>query len=324
MIDKIKIQDTNYSPDFILNNYKWKEVKIDDDINKIGLQTNLTNKSRMFSLRMLLTENLKTGTYTLSIDGSIRKWYFDKNSRKDLSYKEYNECIEILGEKLGLKKEEVWKKFKITQLEIGATLLLKSFTNDILDCFVKYRNAERDDKYESTIYFKFKNYDLVIYDKFLEMHQGKIWTKNELNIFNKFLFFRIEISVTKVSGSTFKKKYDTLELLKCNWKELPTLLHDYLDKIEFVDLISDEKKTETVTRIDFLNKLYFLGMKSIGIHETIMDFNKLAIPNNKSKYFKDLMNIYKSNITSERNYKAEILHALKTKTNRLYNKSNIR
>ena len=55
------------------------------------------------------------------INGSIRKWYFDKNSRKDLNYFEFVNCIEILGSKLGLKKGEIWKNdnenhIKVTQI----------------------------------------------------------------------------------------------------------------------------------------------------------------------------------------------------------------
>lgn len=329
MIDNIKIMDRNFNPEYILKNFRWREIEIDEDELpelkcKKGLQANLTYKSRMFSLRMLLTENIKTGTHTLSINGSIRKWYFNCNSRKDLNYLEFIDCIEILGKKLGLKKEDIWISFKITKLEVGVTLLLKYFTNDILNCFVKYRNAQRDNKFETTIYFKFNNYELLIYDKFIEMNKGKILGKNEKNILSKYFFFRFEISVIKVSGSTFKNNYDTLELLKFNWNNLPKLLQDYLTKIEFVDLISKEKKTKMETRVDLLNKLCYLGMKSIGIHKTILDFNNLNIPNNKSKHFNDLINIYKSNITSDRDYKAEILTELKKKTGRLYNKSNIR
>ena len=50
----------------------------------------------------------------------------------------------------------------------------------------------------------------------------------------------------------------------------------------------------------------------------------MVLPNNKSKYFNDIMNIYKSHIISEIDYKAIILYELKKKTDRLYNKGNIR
>jgi hypothetical protein len=328
MIDKIKLMNDNFNPDYILNNLRWKAVENDNLPNKKMLQARLYNdlkdKRKIMGLAILLTENLNTKTYSISIQGSIRKWYYKCNSRKDLSYTDFLDSINLLSIKLGLKQDVIWDTFKITNLELGITLLLKAEFHNIMDCFVKYQNAIRDNKFETTVYFKFKNYKILLYDKFIEINKGKIWGKNEKNIFNKFHFLRFEISVTKVSGTNFKNKYDTLELLKCNWNEIPKILYNYLDKIEFVDLISKEKKTETVTRIDFLNKLCFLGIKSNGIHKTIMDFNKLEIPNNKSKYFKDLMGIYKSNISTDRDYKAEILGELRKKTDRLYNKSNNR
>ena len=330
MVDNIKIMDQDFNPDYILKNYKWKEIDFDEEENiesKFinGFQANLTNKSRKFSLRMLLTENLKTETYTLSINGSIRKWYFDKNSRKDLNYFEFVNCIEILGSKLGLKKGEIWKKFKVTQLEIGITLLLKSFNNDILNCFVKYRNAKRDDKYVTTIYFKFNNYHLKIYDKLLEMKKRSGLTKSDNNIINKFLLLRFEIGIEKISGSPFAKKYDNLFLLKSYWNILPNELHNYLDNIKFVDTISKKKVIEEkISYNDFLKWNVFTKMKFGGLYQTITDFNNMVLPNNKSKNFNDLMNIYKSNIISEKDYKAIILYELKKKTDRLYNKGNIR
>ncbi|MCK8142477.1 hypothetical protein MW871_11295 [Flavobacterium sp. I-SCBP12n] len=329
MIDNIKIMNLDFNPEFILNNYKWKVVNFDhDEISELnfkkGWQTNITNKSRMFSLRMLLTENLKAKTYTLSINGSIRKWYFDKNSRKDLNYFEFVDCIEILGGKLGLKKGEIWTKFKVTKLEIGITLLLKSFNNDILNCFVKYRNAERDDKNCTTVYFKFNNYILKIYDKYLEIMQKQQTDLNK-NIINKFLFFRFEISIKKISGTSFNKNYNELSLLKSNWNMFPNELKKYLGNIKFVDTISKEKTiTEKISYNDFIKWKIYSEMKSNGIYRTIMDFNEKVLPNNKSKYFNDLMDNYKSFVASEKDYKAIILLELEKKTNRLYNKGNIR
>lgn len=336
MIDKIKLMAENFNPDFIKENFRWREIEIDDEefkeldfeLNRY-LQTNITKKSKMFSLRMLLTENLRTGTYSLSINGSIRKWYFDKNSRKDLNYYEFIDCIEILGCKLGLKKGEIWRMFKVTQLEIGVTLLLKSFTNDILDCFVKYRNAKRDDKNVTSIYFRFTNYDLLIYDKYLEILGDKEFTKRDKKIISKYLMLRFEIGVNKVSIPTFKMKYHKLSSLKSNWNELPNELYKYLNAIKFVDTISkkeviNENNKPKISKNDFVNWGFYSYMKITGIHKTIMDFNEMVLPNNKSKHFNDLMNIYKSHIISEKDYKAIILYELKKKTDRLYNKGNIR
>jgi len=317
MIDKIKLTNRNFNPEFLLDNYKWKNVEIGNDPLKKGLQSNLINKSKKFSLRMLLTENLNTNIYSLSIDGSIRKWYFNANSRKDLKSIEFEDCVKLLGKKLGLKKGEVWKIFKITNLEIGVTLLLNSDFHEVMNCFVKLRNAKRNNEYESSIYFKFNNYEILIYDKFLEMNKGQIWTNTENNVFNKFHFFRFEISIKKISGTTFKEDYSTLESLKHNWIKLPVILETNLNKIEFVDLLSKEKEIKLNSLSEYNNYIKYLGMKSIGIIKTIEGFKQIGIKNNKSKYFKDLINNYRSHISSDRDYKAELMFELSKKTNRL-------
>ncbi|WP_284652109.1 phage/plasmid replication domain-containing protein [Flavobacterium terrisoli] len=317
MIDRIKIMANDFSPEFLLNNYHWRETPIENEPFKLGQISYLVNKSRLFRLRMLLTENLKTGKYSLSIDGSIRKWYFGKNSRSDLTFTEFYDCIEVLGRKLGLKKNEIWKVFKVTQLEIGVTLMLKALSNDVLDCFVRCRNAKIDRRYETTLNFNFGNYSLKMYDKFIEMNQNKIWSKKMKVVLDKYLMLRFEINVDKMSGTTLRRKFDTLELIKTDWNKLPQMLHDYVDKIEFVDLLSQERKLERATGIDFYNSLCYSEMKSRGIHKTIMDFNETVVSNNKSKEFRKLMSIYKSNITSERDYKGEIMLGLTKKTARL-------
>ena len=309
---------------FLLNNFQWKDATIDDAPFKEGKQANLNNKSSRYGLRMLLSKNLNTETYTLTIDGSIRKWYLNENGRRDLNVIQFEDCIELLGKKIGLKQGEVWKIFKVTALEVGVTLLLKSCFRNIMDCFVKYRNANRCDKFKTTVYFHFKNYDILLYDKFDQMKGNKILTKKETNIFNKFHFLRFEISATKVSNTTFAKRFDTLELIKNNWSELSIILTEYLNKMEFIDLISSENLAEPKTVLDFNRQIKFLGMKSKGILNTIEAFRKIEQKNNRSKHLNELFNIYRSFISNDRDYKGELLLALKKKTDRLSNKIHIR
>jgi hypothetical protein len=305
------------NPNFLLTNFKWEDAIIEDAPFKKGQQANLNYKSSKYGLRMLLTENLNTGTYTLTIDGSIRKWYLNENDRRDLNFRQFEECIELLGKKLNLKQGEVWKIFKVTALEVGVTLLLKSCFRNIIECFVKYRNANRCDKFGTTLYFHFKNYDILLYDKFDEMKRYKILTKKETNIFNKFHFLRFEISATKVSNTTFVKRFDTLELIKNNWSELSIILNQYLNKMEFIDFISSENLTEPKTILDFNRQIKYFGMKSIGILNTIEVFQKIELKNNRSKHLNELLNIYRSFISNDRDYKGELILALTKKTDRL-------
>ncbi|AOW10355.1 hypothetical protein [Flavobacterium gilvum] len=339
MVDNAIYNAKNITLTSELKNMCWKDVSDDDVPNKILKKTTLfndfTDNKKKFGLKLLLSENIITGLYSLSITGSIRKWYFKENSRSDLTYDEFIDCIEKIEYKLGLKKGKIWKLFEITQLEIGITLLLKSYFHNVINCFVRYRNSIRDNQYESTVYFKFQNYEILFYDKFLEMYDLKVdekktWTKNQQNVFNKFHFLRFEISATTVSGTKFKDKYDTLELLRDNWNSLPTMLEKYLNDITFVDVISKEKNNKKNTHTgllnytDFINRLIFDEIENKGLLNTINLFDKLVHPNNKSKNFKDLLNRYKSNITNEIDLIGELKKELRKKLDRLYNNSKIR
>lgn len=321
MIDKIKIMNDSFDPEFILQSLRWKDVEIENEPfkkhKKAMLYNSFSDGRRIMGLGVLLTENTKTKTYSVSVQGSIRKWYYKSNSRKDLKYIEFVHCIRLLEKKLGIKKNNIWESFKITVLEVGVTLLLKSDFHNVINCFVKYRNAERDNKHETTVYFKFQNYEILLYDKFSEMNRHPIWSKKENNVFDKFHFLRFEISITKISGTSFRKDFSNLALLKTNWDKLPKILETYLQKIEFVDLLSPQKNVIPKSNSQWIKKMIFLGIKSIGIDKAIEEFNNIEITNNKSKYFSDNISIYKSHISSKRDYRGEILLALKKKTDRL-------
>src|SRR5690606_10170527 len=140
MIDSIKIMLNDYNPKE--DTISWKEYKKEEFSNKIlykGLLYNSKFDKKKFPLRLLLTTNEKTEKFSLSIIGSIRKWYYQKNSRIDLKPDEFIDCIRLMSDELSLDFETFLINGKITELEVGITLLLKSEMRDINDCFVKYR-----------------------------------------------------------------------------------------------------------------------------------------------------------------------------------------
>ncbi|NDP27068.1 MAG: hypothetical protein GZ087_06545 [Flavobacterium sp.] len=322
MLDKIKIILKNYTPSEDIR-WKPKEVKNCPPTKYFYIAKiyNSNFSKKKFSLKLLLTADEKNDIFSLSINGSIRKWYYQKNSRKDLNFKEFIDCIELIAKELNTDVKTVLSG-KVTQLEVGLTLLLKSEMREINDCLVKYRNAEREVFEETTLYFKFVNYKLIFYDKFLEMNKNTIWSDIEENVFKKFYFLRFEINAKKVSGMTFKNKFDTIEKIRNNWNMLPSVIEKYINDIVFVDVISEDKKIEINDYSDFVNYLTFLGIKKYGVLESINLFGKSLNINNKSKKLEEFINTYRTNVTNEFDFKAKLLVELRKKLDRLYNKSN--
>lgn len=323
MLDKIKIILKNYSPS---ERIKWKDKVVEncppEKYFYTGKIYNNQFPRKRFSLKLLLTADEKNDVFSLSINGSIRKWYYQKNSRKDLNFEEFIDCIELIAKELNTDVKNLLNG-KITQLEVGLTLLLKSEMRDINDCFVKYRNAEREVVEETSLYFHFTNYNLIFYDKFIEMNKNKIWSDIEKNVFKKFYFLRFEINAKKVSGTTFKNKFDTIDKIRDNWNTIPPVIEKYINDVVFVDVISKDKKTEINDYTDFVNYLTFLGIKKYGVIESVNLFDKSINTNNKKKKLEEFINIYRGNITNEFDFKGKLLVELKKKLSRLYNKSNI-
>ncbi|RED26934.1 hypothetical protein BD847_0865 [Flavobacterium cutihirudinis] len=323
MIDKIKISLNDYSPNDNIN-WKSKEVK-NCPPEKYFYKAKLYNSkfaTKKFPLKLLLTANEKNNIFSLNIRGSIRKWYYQENSRKDLNSNEFDKCLKFIAEELNTELKTLLKG-KITQLEVGVTLLLKSEMRNLIDCFVKYRNAERKIVKKTSLYFHFKNYNLIFYDKYLEINNNDIRPQKKRNVFNKFYLFRFEVNAKKVSGTILKSKFNTLEKLRNNWNQLPPMLEKYIDDIVFVDVISKEKETDIKDYPDFINHIAYMGIKKYGVIESINLFNKFVNTSNKKKKLEDFINIYRSNVTNELDLKRKLSTALAKKLDRLYNKSNI-
>jgi DNA-binding Lrp family transcriptional regulator len=322
MIDKVKIHLNGYSPN---DNITWKETTVEDCPDKFFYNAKLYNSAfpkKKFSLKLLLTADEENDTFDLRINGSIRKWYYQKNSRKDLNYEEFIDCIRLLAKELGTTKKRILAG-KVNKVEIGVTLLLKAKMRGINDCFVKYRNAEREVFEETTLYFKFANYKLVFYDKFLEINKNTIWSDVQKKVFETFYFLRFEINAKKVSGTTFKDKFDTVERIKENWNQLPGVIEKYITKVVFVDVISKERIIDINDYTSFIKHLTYLGIKEYGIIESLNLLDKSLSTNNKKKKIDQFIDIYRANVTDDIDLKAILLVELRKKLDRLYNKSKI-
>lgn len=323
MVDRIKCILKDYNPKG--EKLSWKEenkLEVPYKSFFISKLYNPTSNKKKFPLKLLLTANEKTEKFNLSISGNLRKWYFNSNSRKDLNFKEYEECIKLIASELGVDFETLLAEGKLTELELGITVLLKSELRNINNCFVKYRNSEREVFNENTLYFHFGNYKMVLYDKFLEMNNNKIQTKEKVEIYNKFHLFRFEINIDKVSGTILKGKLDTLGKVLENWNTIPLLIEKYINDIIFVDVISKEKNIEINTYPDLMKYFTFIGIKEYGVTESIGLFESVK-SSNKSKMMKGFLDIFRNNITEETNAKVKLLIEVKKKLSRLYNKSNI-
>lgn len=328
MIDNIKITVINYSNE---DKLEWKPSFKDNSEcpHKTFQEIKLFNsrfKKKKYSLKILHTADDKKVEFSLSISGSIRKWYYQENSRKDLNHTEFVDCIRLLADEIGVRESELWNA-KVTKVEVGVTLLVDKKFKGIKDCFARYRNASR---YEigddiTTIYFGFGNYKLKIYDKYLEMNKRRNLDSYPYNEVNERLHFpRLEIVVNKVSGTPFfKSKANTLRKIEENWDEILKEFRKRFGNINFVNVLTHENGLREIgSYADFRNFLAYEGINNYGLSECLDCLNHTGIlGNNKTKYINDLIKLYESFKVKDDQLKAEFFERLEKKLNRIYNKS---
>lgn len=327
-MDRIKIKISDF--EVIDHHDLWGNLKKSKFPDRYILSRVIVNEQadekRPHRIKLMMYYDSVKDKFTIGFNGSIRKWYFGKNTRKDLSYLQFLECIKLLSSKIGIREQDLWNA-KITQLESGITLLLNNKFKDLDKCFLRHRTFDKSYR-GSTLYFKGKNYNLKIYDKYTEINKNdKSFYEDviKMQVLNKFYFFRFEVNVRKVSGVPFyKKNASTLEDVKKNWNTIILQLQNYIDIVDFVDLISPEKKIDLSAFSKQFNKKY-IQLKAIqknGIEAEITNIqNRMGA--NKSRDIKLFLRDIRRYITKEIDLKSELLLELKKKTNRLYNNSNI-
>lgn len=274
-------------------------------------------KGRGRFLTVKIRFNKLNREYKLTVVGSIRKWYFGKNSRQNLTFTQFEECIKLLSIELRVKEAKLWKA-NITQLENGVTVVLTHKYKKVLDCFIKYINFERQIIGETTLYFNGENYRLMMYDKFKEKNNGKVLNKNQALVDEKLYIFRFEIKVTKVSGVNFYNvNAKTLNKIRRNWNKLANQIYNYYNEIIFVDIYSPTKKVSLSSYPDLKQYLIFEGMQSLGIQNLLEMFDVLELGTNKSRYFKSFISHYQLYITNGNRLKDDIGRALTKKINQI-------
>ena len=326
---KIKISDFNIINDLPL----WGNYRPSKFPNRHLYFRDISNpkskSKRPFKITLMLCYDDVKDKFTISFNGSIRKWYFGGNTRRNLSKNQLTECINLLSAAIEIKEQDL-RNAKITQLETGITLLLSSEFKKIINCFIKHRNFSREMN-ETTLYFKGKktkegfdsNYKYKIYEKYLEINKNdKSFYDNpiKMNVHKKFIFFRFEIVIKKVSGVVFyKEKARTFGDLLNNWTEINIELINRFQSINFADLISKAKNTD-VSKIGKRDSAKYLQFKAIDKNGFIEEFEKFEIHNtstNRSTKAKAFIKNYELFLEKKKDFKDELYFLFKKKIDSL-------
>lgn len=253
------------------------------------------NKGKNYLLKLTLKKDNDKKSYKLIIQNSLRKWYFNKNGKRDLYKLELWDCIFKLSIILGISFEEILNA-KLTKLEIGFTVPLKAMYRKMQDGLYFYKRLEKW-TFEETTYFGNKNcsYHLKFYDKLAECYKNTNNAKHLVELNKKIYFMRFEVSINKISKVAFyKKNTSTFKNLFSNWDIVMNEVYQTAEKVNYIDWMSEFKTTKIETNTQLENENYYLGIKTKGL-QTIIEQIKNLKSNNKTYYRRKIEKFIKEN-----------------------------
>lgn len=316
---------------FIWEEYKPKATELKKALPseyhyfKKRLYSDKGKRSLFLSLRYDDVKN----TSRLRINGSLKNWYFGENSKKNLTRTEYMKCIKSIARKIGVETK-ILIQAKITKIECGITVKTNSNSTKFIDNFIWYKGFERIKEKESTLYFRGKFYDLILYDKLAEIIAKSKKIRNNV-IKNKFMssgnFFRFEVKVKKVSGTNFYKQHaNSVGKIIKNWDKILFKMQTTFKVIEYIDINAREKEInfKKLSISDYNKYLKFKGIKGNGLLNIISELKEMNLKTNSTKYRNEKFNLYRSHINSDLVIENELRDNLQQEIiNLMYNKSNI-
>ncbi|MDV6169367.1 hypothetical protein R1T16_13105 [Flavobacterium sp. DG1-102-2] len=276
---------------------------------------------KRYAILLCKVVNEDTGEEFIMFENSLRKWYFGRNTRQNLRQAQFNDCIRLLSEGIGVREKDLWNA-RVTTFEIGINLLLNKKFKNINDCLVRYRGLPREIRFGS-VYFHGKKFKITIYDKWNEIFKSKKMNIYQERFAANFHLVRIELGVEKMHGF-FKEKASTLADIRDNWDELFAKLVWYIKGIDFVDRISPALSLEDVKTVADFYGYHFYRRINKNFFKNLYKFEKLMFTqNNKSGDIDNFFSSFERGISKTHDFKVEFDLVLDKKVADLYNKGTL-
>lgn len=273
----------------------------------------LENKNKDYSL-ILIINNTKRG---FTVKGSIRKWWFGSRlAIRDFDYKNFNMCINELANAIGISKSKFWES-GVTSLEIGGNIKLGAEYKHIISSMNSFPNLGQVTFMNQTKYFKGANYEVVAYNKLLEVFKKSNLKISTYKKIEKAIFIlRFEVRLRKPSGTKLKSKINTLNGIKNNWLFLIDYWKETYEKISFNKIQNPKlvSKNEYLSRTELKEFCITLVAEHFGIGFLDNIVNVSCRPNHKSSEKKYIRDVCKKFETEDfDNYKNHVFDAVAKK-----------
>lgn len=199
----------------------------------------------------------------VTIMGSIRKWFYGRYTFNDLTKEDFEECIDLIAERLRLSENEMWGA-RTMNCEVSLSLILKPGMAYFVETFVDYKGFIRMPRGNSYLDFIGHCKSLKFYNAGRKVWEERCFSERKIKrIESYFLRYRVELKIMDLSHIERRMEEmlsDPGKILK-NWNEIYSHLRVYIGQIECYGIPSDKRiELKGGSRRDFLNYLLHAGV----------------------------------------------------------------
>ncbi len=234
----------------------------------------------------------------VTIEGNLRKFYFQKNGFQDLTKAQFVEVFKIISKQTGIKFRHLMM-FLFSYCELGVNVRLpKGFADlprNFLFCSTRKREAQGD-------YVKFIGSDsnIMVYCKAKEIHQNRPELAEK--ILSKQCYLRVELQIHNPDKVNATKICRTPQLMFDNWEKLGELLLDRFEQIEFWNIIGAEKVLDSPKSAgDYSKQLIYKQIEAEGVYQFATNLHETGLASQKRvrEKYRLIYNSYRDGATGK-------------------------
>lgn len=261
--------------------------------------------------------------FTVTINGSIRKWYYGAASLEGLTKNDLYNILKLLSECLQIPVE-ILAEFEFSRLEFGLNIPVKIKEEFFINKANRYKNSSFKPKTDDN-YIRFrsntKEEEIKLYGKIQEIiadAKGKRKTIEDLDYLDRLIqkkkILRIELKYRGGKARIYKKiGVKTIGDFYNSYIDMLNLYWVNINKLEFNNNEDDElyynpKKNSSKELYDFALSI---GLKTIGVKEFNRMINTLPSQQRRSARFSYKQKLLKMSSADRINVKLEMMKSVK-------------
>jgi hypothetical protein len=174
------------------------------------------------------------GGWKILVTGSVRKWYFGKFTFRDLTRIDFENCVDLISDRLGLEKDVLWGA-KTYVGEISLTMKMKPEMRFFLKNLVSYKTFDVMRVGDDTLKFFGDAKSLKFYNSGAKIWKERNFGKGKIEKLQSlyFVIFRVEATIKDLSHveNGMEELLGTPGKILKNWNEIYAKLRMYVNDV---------------------------------------------------------------------------------------------